>query len=94
MFLSKADIPRPNRIVHFVLFVRSCIEVHQRRLTKRTPGPMYYISGQGAPFVAVRQPQGARMDAMPAAARSSASLTEEEQPKPPGYQGQLGADRV
>lgn len=58
---------------------------------------MYYIPGQGAPFVANREPLGAEMVAMPAAARSSAStssLPEKEEPKAAGSHAQLGADRV
>ncbi|KKY39583.1 hypothetical protein UCDDA912_g00472 [Diaporthe ampelina] len=62
-------------ILHSVLFVHSCFEVHQRRISKGAPKTMYYIPGQGAPFVANREPLGAERDAMPAAARSSASVS-------------------
>lgn len=59
---------------------------------------MYYIPGQGAPFVANRVlPLEAEMDAMPAAARSSAStssLPQKEEPKAAGSHAQLAADRV
>ncbi|KUI60298.1 hypothetical protein VP1G_07500 [Cytospora mali] len=38
-------------LLHFVIFVRDCIEVHQRR-QPHPPGVMYYVPGQGgAPFV-------------------------------------------
>ncbi|KAG6356092.1 hypothetical protein INS49_015477 [Diaporthe citri] len=84
-------------ILHSVLFVRSCIEVHQRRLSKGVPKTMYYIPGQGAPFVANREPLEAELDAMPAAARrsvSTSSLPDKEEPKAAGSCAQLAADRV
>lgn len=84
-----------NSILHSVLFVRSCIEVHQRRLSKGAP--MYYIPGQGAPFVANHGPLEAEMGAMPPAARSSAStssLPDKEEPKAAGSHSLLAADRV
>lgn len=41
-------------ILHSVLLVRSCIEVNQRMLARYPPKSMYFIPGQGAPFVADR----------------------------------------
>lgn len=58
---------------------------------------MYYVPGKGAPFVANREPLEAEMDAMPAAAPSTASafsLPEKEEPKAAGSHAQLGVDRV
>lgn len=58
---------------------------------------MHYVPGQGAPFVANREPLEAEMGTMPAAAPSNGSMStlpEKEEPKAAGSYAQLGVDRV
>ncbi|KAL1847244.1 hypothetical protein Daus18300_014008 [Diaporthe australafricana] len=84
-------------LLHFVLFVRGCFEVHQRRVAKGPPKAIYYTPGQGAPFTIGSEPQDAEMHSMPAATRGSesvSSLPEKDELRTAESHAQLGADHV
>lgn len=73
---SRADCTCYDRFFHFSLFIRDCVEVNQRKMTKASPDALYYSPGHlREPSMTNHNADATQLDQSPEASRRASNVS-------------------